>query len=81
MIQLIYTKPVESPNEGNLVLKRYKVHVELLRSSVEGSDIYLHLVDAESSETSEEILTIPGKVQSLDTLKEYLLDLPYFQEC
>lgn len=78
MIKVIYKRPVESPNDGNLILKDYECEVELIRSSVDGSDLKLKLTDG--ADVFEETLTVPGEIPSKDGLKDYLLKFNYFYE-
>ena len=80
MVKVIYKKPVPSTNEGNLVLKDFKCEVDLLRSSEEGSDLHLRLIDPDTDEILEETLTVPGLISNIDGLKDYLLTLNYFYE-
>ena len=80
MIELIYKRPVESANEGNLILKDFECKINLLRSSNEGSDLALILTDPETNEIIEETLTVQGLIPSIEGLKDYLLKLDYFYE-
>lgn len=80
MAELIYKRPVESTNEGNLIIKSFDCKAELLNTSVDGTLLHLILTDIDTSEVMEENLTLPRFVENIDGLKEYLLQFNYFYE-